>query len=195
MAAATLHDRNRKVGFIALAMAAGMLGLGYASVPLYRLFCQVTGFAGTTQRVTEEEAATVSATTHTMSIRFDANVERGMPWEFRPEHVTDTVSLGVRDMAIFIARNDSDEPITGTATFNVEPYYVGKYFNKIQCFCFTEQRIEPHQQVRMPVLYYVDPAILDDPDGKHVEQITLSYTSHPAVGENANRLDRTGSGS
>ncbi len=195
MAAATLQHRNRRVGVIALALAAGMLGLGFASVPLYRLFCQVTGFAGTTQRVSEQEAQTVAVSSRTMSIRFDANVERGMPWEFRPEQVTDTVSIGARDMAIFIARNTSDEPITGTATFNVEPEYVGKYFNKIQCFCFTEQRLEAHQQVRMPVLYYIDPAILDDPDARDVEQITLSYTFHPVPGENANRLDRIGSGS
>jgi cytochrome c oxidase assembly protein subunit 11 len=195
MAAASLQQRNRKVGAIALAFAAGMLGLGYAAVPLYQLFCQVTGFAGTTQRATEEEAARVAVSARSMSIRFDANVERGMPWEFRPEQVTDTVSIGARDMAIFIAHNTSDEPITGTATFNVEPEYVGKYFNKIQCFCFTEQKLEAGQQVRMPVLYYVDPAILDDPDAWDVEQITLSYTFHPAVGENANRLDRTGAGS
>jgi cytochrome c oxidase assembly protein subunit 11 len=195
VAVASLEQRNRRVGVIALAIAVGMLGLGYAAVPLYQLFCQVTGFGGTTQRVTEQEAATVAVSNRTMSIRFDANVERGMPWEFRPEQVTDTVSIGARDMAIFIARNPSDEPITGTATFNVEPYYVGKYFNKIQCFCFTEQRLEPHQQIRMPVLYYIDPAILDDPEADDVEQITLSYTFHPALDETANRLDRTGSGS
>lgn len=195
MAAATLQQRNRKVGAVALAIAAAMLALGYASVPLYRLFCQVTGFGGTTQRASEAQAAAVAVAGRTMSIRFDANVERGMPWEFRPEQVTDTVSIGARDMAIFIARNTSDAPVTGSATFNVEPEYVGKYFNKIQCFCFTEQRLEAHQQVRMPVLYYIDPAILDDPDARDVEQITLSYTFHPAVGENANRLDRTGAGS
>lgn len=191
----TIRDRNRRVGLIALAVACGMLGLGYASVPLYRLFCQVTGFAGTTQRATEEKAASVAVSHRTMSIRFDANVERGMPWNFRPEQVTDTVTVGARDMAIFIARNDSDKPITGTASFNVEPYYAGRYFNKIQCFCFTEQRLEAHQQVRMPVLYYVDPAILDDPDAADLEQITLSYTFHPSAGEGANALDRAASGS
>jgi cytochrome c oxidase assembly protein subunit 11 len=194
MAAASLQQRNRRVAVIALAAAVAMLALGYASVPLYRLFCQVTGFGGTTQRASEEQAATVAVSNRIMSIRFDANVERGMPWEFRPEQVTDRVTVGARDMAIYIARNTSDEPITGTATFNVEPYYVGKYFNKIQCFCFTEQRLEPNQQIRMPVLYYVDPAILDDPDAQDVQQITLSYTFHPAPGSSANRLDRTGSG-
>jgi cytochrome c oxidase assembly protein subunit 11 len=194
MTAATIHDRNRRVGFTFLIVALGMLALGFASVPLYRLFCQVTGFAGTTQRATQAEADTVGISTHMMSIRFDANVERSMPWEFRAVQPTDTVAVGARDMAIFTAKNVSDHPITGTATFNVEPAYVGKYFNKIQCFCFTEQTLQPGQQVRMPVLYYVDPAILDDPDAEDVEQITLSYTFHPTAGENANALDRTGSG-
>ncbi|MDG2001913.1 MAG: cytochrome c oxidase assembly protein, partial [Novosphingobium sp.] len=133
MAAVSLDRRNRRVGAIALAVAVGMLGLGYAAVPLYQLFCQVTGFGGTTQRVSVQEASTVAVSSRALSIRFDANVERGLPWEFRPEQVTDTVSVGARDMAIFIARNQSDKPITGTATFNVEPEYVGKYFNKIQC--------------------------------------------------------------
>jgi cytochrome c oxidase assembly protein subunit 11 len=195
MTVAVVDHRNRKVGLIALAIAAGMLGLGFASVPLYRLFCQVTGYAGTTQRVSAAEASTVAVTTKTISVRFDANVERGFPWEFKPVQVTDRVDIGARDMAIFTARNLSDKPITGTASFNVEPEYVGKYFNKIQCFCFTEQTLQPHQQVRMPVLYYIDPAILDDPDAADVEQITLSYTFHPIAGETANALDRTASGS
>jgi cytochrome c oxidase assembly protein subunit 11 len=192
---ATMQRSNRKVGLIALAIALGMLGLGYASVPLYRLFCQVTGFNGTTQQVDAATAETVAISTHTMSIRFDANVERGMPWEFKPLQVTDTVSIGARDMAIYTARNTSDEPITGTATFNVEPAYVGKYFNKVQCFCFTEQTLQPGQEVRMPVLYFVDPAILDDEEAKDVEQITLSYTFHVATEDGAKALDRTASGS
>jgi cytochrome c oxidase assembly protein subunit 11 len=194
MAQVSLQQRNRRVGFMVLVLPAAMLALGYASVPLYQMFCQVTGFGGTTQRASEQQASAVTVSSRTMSIRFDANVARGMPWQFRPEQVTDTVAVGARDMAIYIARNNSDEPVTGTATFNVEPEYAGKYFNKIQCFCFTEQRLEPHQQIRMPVLYYVDPAILDDPDAKDVEQITLSYTFHPASRENANGLDRVGSG-
>ena len=100
---------------------------------------------------------------------------------FRPEQVTDTVTIGQRDMAIYIAKNNSDETITGTATFNVEPEQAGAYFNKIQCFCFTEQVLEPGQEVRMPVLYFVDPAALDDPNMEGVEQITLSYTFHRAL--------------
>lgn len=193
-ATATTSARNRRTGLIALALAGGMLGLGFASVPLYRLFCQVTGFDGTTQRVSEAEAAGVQAVSKTISVRFDANVERGMPWKFKPLQTTDQVTIGARDMAIYWAKNESDKPITGTATFNVEPAYVGKYFSKVQCFCFTEQTLEPGQEVRMPVLYFVDPAILDDKDAQDVEQITLSYTFHPAVNAGAKALDRVGTG-
>ena len=194
MTASALNRKNKRVGMIALGMAASMLGLGYASVPLYRLFCQVTGFNGTTQRASEADAQAVTLTTNTISVRFDANVERGFPWKFKPLQVTDTVSIGGRDMAIFWAKNLSDKAITGTATFNVEPAYAAKYFNKIQCFCFTEQTLQAGQEVRMPVLYYIDPAILDDADASKVEQLTLSYTFHPVAGQSTIGLDRTGSG-
>jgi cytochrome c oxidase assembly protein subunit 11 len=183
MASIPLEQRNRRTMVMALAIAAAMLGLGYASVPLYRLFCEVTGFGGTTQRASESEAAVAaalgaSAGGASYSIRFDANTVSEMPWTFRPLQVTDRVTVGQRDMAIYVARNDSSVPITGTATFNVEPEAAGKYFNKIQCFCFTEQTLQPGQEVRMPVLFYVDPAALDDPLMADVEQITLSYTFH-----------------
>ncbi|PEQ12980.1 cytochrome c oxidase assembly protein [Novosphingobium sp. PC22D] len=185
---------NKRIAAVFATMALGMLALGFAAVPLYRIFCQVTGFAGTTQRVDEAQAATVKTQDKTISIRFDANVERGMDWEFKPLQVTDTVSIGARDMAIFWAKNDTDHAVTGTASFNVEPAYVGKYFNKIQCFCFTEQTLEAGQEARMPVLYYIDPAILDDDLAKDVEQITLSYTFHPSADSGVKALDRTGSG-
>jgi cytochrome c oxidase assembly protein subunit 11 len=182
MASAPLAVRNRRVGLIALAVAVAMLGLGYAAVPLYRLFCQVTGFGGTTQRATEAEAASASraATGETISIRFDASLDRGLPWQFRPKQVTETVTVGQRDLVFYIARNNSDVPITGTATFNVEPEQAGAYFNKIECFCFREQTLRPGQEVEMPVLFYIDPKALDDPNMKGVEQITLSYTFHQA---------------
>lgn len=186
--------KNRKVAMMAASGALAMLGLGYASVPLYRIFCQVTGFGGTTMRVSEAQAATVTATTDVMTIRFDANVERGMPWQFKPLQVTDTVSVGARDMAIFTAKNLSDKPITGTASFNVEPEQAGRYFNKIQCFCFTEQTLKPGEEVRMPVIYYVDPKILDDPDAKDIGEITLSYTFHVTANSSAKALDRAGTG-
>lgn len=174
--------RNARTGLLAFVGACAMLGLGYASVPLYRLFCQVTGFGGTTMQASESDAARAAAlaTGQKISIRFDASAAMGMPWSFRPSQATDTVTIGERDIATYIARNDSEQPITGMATFNVTPEQAGKYFNKIQCFCFTEQTLAPGQEVVMPVLYYVDPAMLDDPNMQGVEQITLSYTFHRA---------------
>ena len=186
--------RNLRVGLMAMGMAAGMLGMGFAAVPLYRLFCQTTGFDGTTRRVDEAQARQFVATSDVMSIRFDANVERGMPWRFTPKQTTYEVSLGGRKMAVYLARNDSDKPVTGRATFNVEPEQAGKYFNKVQCFCFTEQTLQPHQEVRMPVVFYVDPKIKDDPETKDVEQITLSYTFHAVANPAAKPLDQAGTG-
>ena len=185
MTTMTLQQRNRRTMFIGFGMALAMLALGFAAVPLYRLFCQVTGFGGTTMRATEEQAdlaaqMAASAGAREFSIRFDSNTAEDVPWRFAPINHTDRVSIGQRDMAIYVARNDGDEPITGTATFNVEPEQAGRYFNKIQCFCFTEQTLRPGQEVRMPVIYYVDPAVLDDPNMDGVQQITLSYTFHRA---------------
>ncbi|WP_439567368.1 cytochrome c oxidase assembly protein [Sphingopyxis sp.] len=161
-------------------LVVAMTGLGFAAVPLYDLFCRVTGFGGTTQRFDPVAAAAEpKILKNTISVRFDANVSPGLPWKFYPEHPTDTVSIGARDMAIFIAENNSSKPIVGTAGFNVTPTQAGKYFTKIQCFCFTEQRLEPGQQMRMPVLFFVDPKIMDDPDARDIQEITLSYTFHP----------------
>ncbi len=172
--------RNAWVGAMAIAGALFMLGLGYAAVPLYQLFCQVTGFGGTTMTATESEAAraAAAATGQKISIRFDASTASDVPWTFRPSQATDTITIGERDIATYVARNEGSKPVTGMATFNVEPEQAGKYFNKIQCFCFTEQTLAPGQEVTMPVLYYVDPAMLEDPNMKGVEQITLSYTFH-----------------
>lgn len=190
MPAAALHDRNRRVGAIALAFALAMLALGFASAPLYRLFCQVTGFGGTPARASEAEASTVRAAAgSSMSIRFDSNVEARMPWQFKPERTTASVIIGQRAMAFFGARNLSDRAVTGTATFNVTPEQAGKYFTKIQCFCFNQQTLQAGQDVRMPVIYYVDPKILTDPDTADVEQITLSYTFHPVADDAAKPLD------
>ena len=170
---------NLRVALLAGSVAVSMVGVGFAAVPLYRIFCEVTGFGGTTMRVDAAVASTVSATQKPIVIRFDANHRGDLPWEFKPERPTDTVSIGAKDMAIFIAKNLSDQPVTGTATFNVTPQLAGKYFNKIQCFCFTEQTLKPGQQVRMPVLFYVDPKIITDPETKDIEEITLSYTFYP----------------
>ena len=170
--------RNRRTLMTMTAVGLAMLGLGFASVPLYRIFCEQTGFGGTTQRAAAD-VKLQPAVGHTMSIRFDSNVQPGMPWQFYPEHRTDTVTVGARDMAIFIAKNMSDKPVTGTASFNVTPTQAGAYFAKIQCFCFTQQTLQPGEQVRMPVIYYVDPKILNDPDNRDTQQITLSYTFYP----------------
>jgi cytochrome c oxidase assembly protein subunit 11 len=168
--------RNRKVALIAAIGALAMLGLGFASVPLYRLFCQTTGFGGTTMRASAAQAAAVKATARPITIRFDGNVAKGLPWQFRPEQVTQDGHIGERKMAFFTAKNTANRPIIGRAIFNVAPETTGAYFHKIQCFCFNEQRLEPGEQVRMPVIYYVDPKILNDPAAKDVTEITLSYT-------------------
>lgn len=180
---------NRTVGLIALSGALAMLGLGYASVPLYRLFCQVTGFAGTPMRVGEAQAAEVKSTEARISVRFDGNIDRVMPWKFAPSQITQDLRIGERKMAFYTAENLADRAITGVASFNVEPELAGKYFNKIQCFCFNQQTLTPGQKVDMPVIYYIDPAILSDPETKDIEQITLSYTFHLAADQPSKALD------
>ena len=185
MASAAPVRTNARVALLAAGLALAMLGLGFASVPLYRLFCQVTGFGGTTMRATESDAAiaarlAASAGAGTISVRFDASRDRGLPWRFAPAQSTQQVAIGQRQMAFYTARNNSDRAITGRATFNVEPEQAAPWFNKIQCFCFTEQTLRPGEEVRMPVLYYIDPRAKDDPDMAGVEQITLSYTFHQA---------------
>ena len=188
--AAARSGTNRRVALIAGAGALAMLGLGFASVPLYRIFCEATGLNGTTRRVDEATADSVRTIGSKITVRFDGNVERGMPWRFGPEQISQTLPIGGRKMAFFKAKNLSSQPITGQASFNVQPEQAGKYFNKVQCFCFTEQTLQPGQEVDMPVVYYVDPAILSDPDASDVTEITLSYTFHPAPGTSAKALDR-----
>lgn len=178
-------NRNRRTAMLAALGALAMLGLGFASVPLYRLFCQVTGFGGTTQRADGVLAAGVKAVGRPISVRFDANVEAGMPWKFAPLQVTQDLPIGARKMAFFRAENTSDKPITGIASFNVEPAQAGLYFNKIQCFCFNQQTLQPGQAIDMPVIYYVDPKILDNPETRDIEQITLSYTFHISADQSA----------
>jgi cytochrome c oxidase assembly protein subunit 11 len=198
MATADLAVRNKRVGAIFVVLALAMLGLGYAAVPLYRIFCQQTGFNGTPTRATEAQAAAVKVTGQTIEVRFDANIDRGLPWMFKPEQTVVTVPMGERRLALFRARNDSDRAIVGQASYNIEPEQAAKYFNKVQCFCFTQQKLAPHQEVSMPVIFYVDPKIAQDPDASDVGQITLSYTFHEAAGTRtasaAKPLDRTGTG-
>ena len=171
-------NRNTRTALLAALLVVFMTGVAFASVPLYRLFCQVTGFGGTPLRA-EEVDASMKATGKLVSVRFDANTNSALPWEFEPEERVQRVAVGARDMAFYTAKNLSDKPITGTATFNVTPAQAGQYFTKIQCFCFTEQTLKPGEEVRMPVIFFVDPKILDDPDARKIDEITLSYTFYP----------------
>jgi cytochrome c oxidase assembly protein subunit 11 len=170
--------RNYRVAALSSAVAVAMLGLAYAAVPLYRMFCEATGFAGTTQRVT---AASNTILDRVMRIRFDANISGGLPWSFEPVERTVDVKLGENTLAFFRATNRSDRPIVGSATFNVTPEVAGAYFNKVQCFCFTEQQLEPGQSVELPVSFYIDPAIVKDWDASRTSEITLSYTFYPVA--------------
>jgi len=162
----------------ALLAAVGVLfmgGLGFAAVPLYRIFCQATGLNGTTNRGTQAPGGIGDKIT----VAFDTNVSPKLAWDFKPERREETIDIGARDMAFFTATNHAKVPVTGTASYNVSPAQAGKYFTKIQCFCFTQQTLKPGETVRMPVIFYVDPKIVDDPDARDVRTITLSYTFYP----------------
>ena len=161
----------------------GMVGLAYASEPFYRLFCEVTGFGGTTQ--VADADASPSIVDQVVTVRFDGNVNAGLNWQFRPAQREVRVRLGERAVAYFEAVNRSDKPIVGTATFNVTPYRAATYFDKIDCFCFTEQVLAPGEAVSMPVSFYVDPAMLDDEYAKDTRTITLSYTFFAAKDQSA----------
>ncbi|KZB51201.1 cytochrome C oxidase assembly protein [Thalassospira lucentensis] len=165
--------RNKRVLLSCVAIVGGMIGLSYASVPLYALFCQVTGYGGTTQVATD---APRDVSEKTIKIRFNADVNSRLPWQFKPEQREITVKLGEDNLAYYMAENMSVKPVTGQALYNVTPLKAGQYFSKIACFCFDEQTLEPGQRVDMPVSFYVDPAIAEDPNTRDVKTITLSYT-------------------
>lgn len=149
----------------------GMVGLSFAAVPLYRLFCAVTGYGGTTQ--VAEAAPALSE--ERITVRFDANVAGGMPWVFEAPKPVE-LALGETGLVAYKGRNPANRPVLGTATYNVVPLQAGQYFNKIQCFCFTEQLLKPGEEKEFPVTFFVDPAILEDPDVAGTKTITLSYT-------------------
>ena len=177
------HRRARVIALACALLVAGMVGLSYAAVPLYRLFCQVTGFGGTTQVA---EAAPGEAGERLLTIRFDANTAADLAWDFRPVERSIAVHVGEGALAYYRATNLSGEPTTGTATFNVTPVAAGQYFAKVECFCFTEQPLAPGQSADLPVSFFIDPAIDDDPDLAGVSTITLSYTyfsAAPGAGE------------
>ena len=176
MSSAPRQPRHARTVLLSAATVVTMVGLTYASVPLYRLFCQVTGFGGTTQRA---DAAPQQVLDKTVSVRFDANTSAKLEWAFHPVTSAKTVKFGEQEMAYYEAVNRSGETLTGTAVFNVTPPQAGAYFNKIQCFCFTEQTLKPGEKIEMPVSFFVDPDMLNDADAAGIEEITLSYTFYP----------------
>jgi cytochrome c oxidase assembly protein subunit 11 len=167
---------NRVVAAVCVAFFGGMIGAAYASVPLYRLFCQVTGYGGTTQR-TDQYSTTVLD--RDITVRFDTNTSGGVPWDFAPVKRAVTIKIGETTQADFRATNLFDRPTAGRATFNVTPEMAGAYFNKVECFCFTDTVLKPGEDLEMPVVFFVDPDIVNAPELKGVNTITLSYTFFP----------------
>ncbi|RIA55869.1 cytochrome c oxidase assembly protein [Dichotomicrobium thermohalophilum] len=163
-----------------LLIVGGMTGLSFAAVPLYDLFCRVTGYGGTTQVA---DAGSTEVLDRKITIRFDANISPKLDWNFKPAQTSMDVKIGESALAVYEAHNPTDKPLAGTATYNVTPEIAGYYFSKVQCFCFTEQTLEPGRRMDMPVSFFVDPAIMDDPEAREIEEITLSYTFFPMKGE------------
>ena len=171
---AQMRPENRTLlGLVCVAVT--MASLSFAAVPFYRWFCQVTGFAGTTA---VSETGSDVVLDRMVKIRFDASLEAGMPWTFKPVQREMDEQIGQDTLAFYEAHNPTDRPVAGRAGFNVAPDSAGGYFTKIDCFCFTEQVLQPGETVQMPVSFFVDPAIVDDPEGQFVQEITLSYTFH-----------------
>ncbi|WP_372603431.1 cytochrome c oxidase assembly protein [Actibacterium sp.] len=173
-----------------------MGALAWAAVPMYNLFCQVTGFGGTTTRAEHGSDVVLD---QTVTIRFDASKDANFPWEFKPMQRKMDLKIGETGLAFYEAYNPTDRVIGGSASYNVTPYAAGGYFTKIDCFCFTEQVLQPGERVQMPVTFYVDPEILDDREAKYVHTITLSYTFHEAdlpaeAGQEQAALDQGKSG-
>jgi cytochrome c oxidase assembly protein subunit 11 len=166
-------DKNTRTFGALVGVTVFMLGMAYAAVPLYDLFCRVTGFAGTTQTA---EAGSDTVLDRTITVRFDGSTANGIPWEFKPVQTEMEVRIGETGLAFYRATNTSDRPVTGTAAYNVTPYSTGGYFSKIECFCFVEQTLQPGETMEMPVTFYVDPEIVEDDEASRVPVITLSYT-------------------
>ena len=168
-------SKNGRTALIMFGIVALMIGVAAASPVLYRTFCSLTGFGGTPLRAERAPGAVAGQ----VNVRFDANTHPGLPWKFEPEQTTVEVKPGAQTQIFYRAENLSNRDWTGQAAYNVSPDQVGKYFKKIQCFCFTEQTLKAGQKVDMPVLFFVDPAIKQDPDTKDIDEITLSYTFYP----------------
>lgn len=169
-------SRNGLVVGICLTLFLGMTGLSFAAVPLYRMFCQVTGYGGTVRQTAQVSGVVLD---RTINVRFDANVAKGLPWEFEPDQREITMKIGETRVITYHAKNLSNRETTGQATFNVTPEQTGAYFNKIQCFCFTESTLKPGEETEMAVQFFVDPDITKAVETKGVRTITLSYTFYP----------------
>ncbi|MEM9432514.1 MAG: cytochrome c oxidase assembly protein [Pseudomonadota bacterium] len=169
----TKLDPTRRTLAYLLTLVATMVTLAFASVPLYDWFCRVTGYGGTT---TQAESGAETILDKTVNVRFDGSLESGMAWQFKPVEREMDIRIGETGLAFYEAYNPTNRPIAGSASFNVFPFTVGGYFTKIDCFCFTEQVLQPGERITMPVTFFIDPEIVADADGKHVESITLSYT-------------------
>ncbi len=171
-------DKNKKTGVTILMLALGMLAFAYAAFPLYSIFCKVTGYGGT-PKINAQEATELGETS--ITVRFNSDVASDVPWNFKPLQNEVKVKTGENKLVFFTAKNTSSKPVTGVATFNVSPDQAGQYFNKIQCFCFNNQTLQPGQTVEMPVSFYIDPKIEKDLDLKGINTITLSYTFFKAT--------------
>lgn len=179
---ANLRQSNRRTAAVATAAVVGMVGLAFASVPLYRMFCEATGYWGT-PGIARAGGPEMTPSERRVTVRFDSNVQPNVPWRFQPVLRKIDVRLGESALAFFEAENLSDAPVVGQATFNVTPHKAGPYFVKIECFCFQEQMLKPGEKVSMPVSFYVDPALADNQDTGDIETITLSYTFFRAMDE------------
>ncbi|MCV2871873.1 cytochrome c oxidase assembly protein [Defluviimonas sp. WL0050] len=166
-------DGNSRVAAMLVGVVVTMGALAWAAVPFYDWFCRVTGYGGTTNVAT---AASDEVLDEIVTVRFDANTASGMPWEFRAKQTEMKLKIGESGMAFYEAYNPTDKPVAGTASYNVSPDIAGYYFNKIQCFCFTEQVLQPGERVEMPVVFFVDPELVKDRDAGRIRNITLSYT-------------------
>jgi cytochrome c oxidase assembly protein subunit 11 len=178
-------DRNTRLAWTMVAVVGGMLGLAYAAVPLYQAFCRATGFAGTPLVAQSDDRPVIA---RTVKVRFDTNVDPSMPWRFEPVQREVTVHLGEEKLVYFRATNRSQRPIVGSANYNVTPERTAGWFDKVQCFCFTEQLLKPGQSVDMPVVFFVDPDMDKDRRYDDINTITLSYTFHEAKTERAKIL-------
>jgi len=182
-----IQRNNTRTALVCAAFALSMVGVAYAAVPLYRIFCQITGYGGTTQ-VAEQASGVVLD--QVIKVRFDANSSRNLGWSFAPAEREIELKIGETRLVKYLAQNLGTTRTTGTSTFNVTPLAAGKYFNKIQCFCFTEQALEPGQSVEMPVSFYIDPEILNDKNLIGLPAITLSYTFFPLKKNQSTKTSR-----